>query len=422
MRKTYRWFVGIDWATVDHQVCVVDALGQEATQRAVAHTAVAVRAFVDWLRTRVGGDLATVAVGIETPRGALVATLMEQGLAVYAINPKQLDRFRDRHTVAGAKDDRRDARVLADSLRTDRRAFHRVEVDDPVLVKLRELVQVEHALQTDVSRLTNRLRDQVHRIQPALLTLCSAADAPWFWTLWEQAPTVDAQCRLSRAAIRELLAARRIRRVTAAAVHAALHAPALTTAPGVVEATEAHIAVLLPQVRLIVAQRAACAKQTEALLHELETQEGPAGEPKAHRDVQILRSLPGVGRQVAATMLAEASRPLRARDYHTLRLYVGIAPVTVWSGKRRLRPQVRMRRACNRRLRQAAYHWGRVSLLYDRPSRAYYDELRARGQTHGRALRSVIDRWFRILMAMLRAGTLYDSSQVSRRGVASAPG
>ena len=203
--------------------------GGEVRQRPVAHTAVAVRAFVDWLRQHVD-DLTTVAVGIETPRGALVATLMEQGLAVFAVNPKQLDRFRDRHTVAGAKDDRRDARVLADSLRTDAGAFHRVEMDDARLVQLREFVHVEAALATDVSRLTNRLRDQVHRVQPALLALCAAADAPWFWTLWEQAPTVAAQRRLSSEAIGAILAARRIRRVTAAEVHAAVQAPALTTA------------------------------------------------------------------------------------------------------------------------------------------------------------------------------------------------
>ena len=261
MAERFDWFVGIDWATVDHQVCVVDAAGGEVRQRPVAHTAVAVRAFVDWLRQHVD-DLTTVAVGIETPRGALVATLMEQGLAVFAVNPKQLDR-RDRHTVAGAKDDRRDARVLADSLRTDAGAFHRVEMDDARLVQLREFVHVEAALATDVSRLTNRLRDQVHRVQPALLALCAAADAPWFWTLWEQAPTVAAQRRLSSEAIGAILAARRIRRVTAAEVHAAVQAPALTTAPGVLEATEAHIAVLLPQLRLIVAQRTACRHRTE---------------------------------------------------------------------------------------------------------------------------------------------------------------
>ena len=59
------------------------------------------------------------------PRGALVELLVERGFAVYAINPKQLDRFRDRFTPAGAKDDRRDALVIGDSLRTDPQAFRR---------------------------------------------------------------------------------------------------------------------------------------------------------------------------------------------------------------------------------------------------------------------------------------------------------
>ncbi len=52
------------------------------------------------------------------PRGAVIDALFERGFAVFAINPKQLDRCRDRYTAAGAKDDRRDAWVLADVLRT----------------------------------------------------------------------------------------------------------------------------------------------------------------------------------------------------------------------------------------------------------------------------------------------------------------
>ena len=75
-------------------------------------------------------------VAIEIPRGALVEALAERGIHVYAINPKQLDRFRDRHTVAGAKDDRRDAFVLAASLRTDQPAFRRVRLEDPVIIEL----------------------------------------------------------------------------------------------------------------------------------------------------------------------------------------------------------------------------------------------------------------------------------------------
>ena len=72
-----------------------------------------------------------------------MATLLARGFAVYAINPKQLDRFRDRHTAAGAKDDRRDAHVLADSLRTDQPAFRRVHVEDPLVLQLRELARLD---------------------------------------------------------------------------------------------------------------------------------------------------------------------------------------------------------------------------------------------------------------------------------------
>jgi Transposase len=124
MTDDFLWFVGIDWATARHQACLVEHDGGGREQHEIEHTAAGVQEFVEWLQARTKGDLHRVAVAIESPRGALVDTLIELGLAVFAINPKQLDRFRDRHTVAGAKDDRRDALVLGDSLRTDRPAFH----------------------------------------------------------------------------------------------------------------------------------------------------------------------------------------------------------------------------------------------------------------------------------------------------------
>jgi hypothetical protein len=90
----------------------------------------------DWLLSA-GSAADTVAVGIEVPHGPVVDTLIDRGFVVHAINPKQLDRLRDRLSVAGAKDDRRDAYVLADGVRTDRRLFRRVHVTDPRLVELR---------------------------------------------------------------------------------------------------------------------------------------------------------------------------------------------------------------------------------------------------------------------------------------------
>ncbi len=97
------------------------------------------------------------------------------------------------------------------------------------------------------------------------------------------------------------------------------------------------------------------------------------------------------------------------RDYLTLRAYAGAAPVTKRSGKRAF--FVHMRYGCKRRLRQALYHWSRTSVQRDAAARAYDDGLRTRGHSHARALRSVADRWLRILVAMLKTGTLYDPSR-----------
>jgi transposase len=89
----------------------------------------------------------------------VVIVLQDYRFHVFAINPKQLDRFRDRHSVAGAKDDRRDAFVLADSLRTDRPSFRRLRLDAPPLFMLRELSRAEETLLEEFRRTTNRLRE-----------------------------------------------------------------------------------------------------------------------------------------------------------------------------------------------------------------------------------------------------------------------
>ena len=116
----YALYVGIDWGTVTHQVAVLDAQRGLLGERAIAHEAVALHGLTEWLTQLAHGEPARVAGALEVPRGAVVDTLLERGFHVFALNPKQLDRFRDRYTVAGAKDDRRDAFVLATALATDR--------------------------------------------------------------------------------------------------------------------------------------------------------------------------------------------------------------------------------------------------------------------------------------------------------------
>jgi len=396
----YDLYVGIDWATQQHQVCLVDATGRRREERQVSHSGAGLVGLVDYLTSLVA-DPAQIAVAIEVPRGALVDHLLERGCHVYALNPKQLDRFRDRHTVAGAKDDRRDAFVLGDALRTDRAAFRRLTIEAPEVIQLREVARVHGELVEETGRLTNRLREQLWRFYPQALQLCPAADQPWLWGLLAVAPTpADAQ-QLSRSALAALLARYRIRRFTADELLATLQAPALRVAPGTVEAAREHVALLLPRLALVHDQRAHCERRLDALLAAAA---GPE-DPQEHRDVTVLRSLPGLGRLVAATMLAEASRPLAARDYQTLRAHAGTAPVTRQSGKSR---QVLMRRSCNPRLRHAVFHWARNSIRLDARAAAHYRRLRER-HGHARALRGVADRLLRVLVAMLTTRTLYES-------------
>ncbi len=402
----YRFFVGVDWATEAHQVCVLDEKRKVVAERSVEHSGPGINQFLDWLTKLAEGDPGRVAVAIEIPRGAVVESLIERAFHVYAINPKQLDRFRDRHTVAGAKDDRRDAFVLGDSLGTDRHCFRRLRVDDPLVVQIRELSRIDEDLRQETNRLANRLREQLHRFFPQVLRLCPAADEPWLWALLDLAPSPEKVARLTPRRIEKLLSEHRIRRVTADQVLAELKTEPLTVAPGTVEAATAHIRLLLPRLSLAREQRSDCARAIEAMLDQLSE-----GQRREHRDVQVLRSLPGIGKVVAATMLAEASQPLAERDYHALRALAGAAPITRQSGKRRT---VIMRHGCNGRLRNALYHWARVSSQVDPSSRDLYASSRARGHTHGRALRGLADRLLRILVAMLKAGTLYDPSRARR--------
>jgi transposase len=246
----------------------LDRHGRLLEQRRVQHRAEAIAALIDRLIGLAGGDPSSIAVAIEVPRGAVVEALVEPGLHVFAINPKQLDRFRDRHTVAGAKDDRRDAFVLADSLRTDLSAFRRIHLDDAWTIQIRELTRVEEDLKTEINRLANQLRDLLLRFYPQLLNLCPAADQPWLWALLKLAPTPTKAQRLRRSSIQRLLHHHRIRKWTAEQVRTELMTAPLSVAPGVTQATCAHIALLLPRLELLMAQLKLCSKAVGTALDE----------------------------------------------------------------------------------------------------------------------------------------------------------
>ena len=398
------FLLGIDWGGEEHAVCLMDRAGRKLDERKIRHSAKGIAEGLSWLRTQAGPDLVVLAAAMEAPRGAFLEALVDAGAAVYSTNPKQSDRFRDRHTVAGAKDDRRDAFVLADALRTDLHCFRRVEPQPEDLVLLRELTRQQTSLDRNLLRSTNRLRERLQRIWPELLELAPGANEPWLWALLERAASPVQGRRLTVTTLTKLLRQHRIRRFSAGELRAALSEPPLPVGPGVREAVASAITIELPVIKALVAQQRVCERQIEALLQTMEQPLAEGQEGCEHRDATILRSLPGAGRVVVATMLAEAPEALSRRDYHALRAHAGIAPVTRQSGKH---TTVSMRRACNARLREAFYHFARANVQLDDRSKLLYQAARARGHSHGRALRTIADHLLRILIAMLSSNTLF---------------
>jgi len=417
MTNDVQWFAGIDWASQTHQACLIDADGKIIGERAFAHGGAGLAELCSWLLSTTGAEPATIAVAIEVPHGPIVEALLEREFRVYAVNPKQLDRFRDRFTVAGAKDDRRDAQVLGDSLRTDRHCFRRLAAEDAVVIELREWSRMTEDLQQERNRLANRMREQLWRYYPQALAISDDLAADWFLELWAAIPTPAKAARVRESSVERLLKTHRIRRITAAEVLAALRQPALRVAPGTAEAASAHIRTVSERLKLVNRQIREAHRQLDRLCATFadSEQEQSPGQQTEQRDVTILRSLPGVGRIVLATLLAEAAEPLRRRDYHALRSLSGVAPVTRRSGKRCV---VIMRQACDMRLRGAVYHWARVAIQHDQLSRRRYAELRKRGHSHGRALRGVADRLLAVACAMLTRQASFDPQYRAKQAAA----
>ena len=403
-QETIRWFAGVDWGSERHQVCIVDGEGNIAGEQWFAHSGAGLAELCDWLLS-MAGEAGAVAVAIEVPHGPVVDSLIDRGFVVHAINPKQLDRLRDRFSVAGAKDDRRDAYVLGDGVRTDRRLFRRLHVADPRLIELRAWSRLAEDLQEERRRLSNRVHQQLWRYYPQMQTLTDDLAAPWFLALWTIAPTPAKARQIRKSTIEQLLKQHRIRRIDAETVLRKLREPAIKVAAGVAEAANVHMRSLVARLRVVNRELHEAEGNLDKLCMAIGETAAEAGDGLQGQDVMILKSMPGIGRINLACLISEGSGPLSSRDYPALRTLCGAAPVTRRSGKSHI---VVMRYAAHVRLRNTVYHWARVATQHDPKSRSRYAALRKRGHSHGRALRGVADRLLGLACVLLRRQTLFD--------------
>ena len=398
MKKVLRR-VGIDWGSEAHQVCRMDGEGKP-TQRAFPHTSEGLTALVAFV---VEGNIEPeqIAIAIEVNHGAVVEALLAEGLFVYSTNPKVLDRLRDRFSPAGAKDDRRDAFVLASCVESDAHAFRRIEPGNEANTRLQAATRLREELTSDLRANANRLWNELREYRPALLTLCPGADEPWLWVLIEKAPSPSAGAKLARARIGAVLKQHRIRRVTPEEVRTVLRGDVLSLRSAYIESHMARVLILIERLKLAQAQITTIEKQIQTALAERVKSE----EQTERRDLTVLLSLPGFGPLTTATALGESGDAFERRDYNALRSLSGAAPITKQSGGTRY---VVMRRTCQPRLRVALHISALQAIRIDPKFRDLYLRARARGHTVGRAIRTIVDRLLFLAVHLLRKNELYN--------------
>ena len=271
-------FAGIDWGSQSHHVCVIGATGAVLGEKEFPHSGEGLGQLLDWILGCAACEATQVSVAIEVPHGPVVDGLLDRGFQAFSINPKQLDRFRDRFSPAGAKDDRRDARVLADAVRTDPDCLRVLSPLDPEIVELREWSRITDKLTRLRTEHINSLRQQLWRYYPQFLALGADLSAEWVRALWKLAPSPKAARRVRPSSVAKLLKKHRIRRFKADEVVQTLRAKPLTVAPGVVSAATSHIRVLAQSLELLSEQLSAAKRAIDAILKELSTDEEPTSE------------------------------------------------------------------------------------------------------------------------------------------------
>ncbi|MBB4784246.1 IS110 family transposase [Streptomyces rapamycinicus] len=394
-------FCGIDWAENHHDIALVDQDGTQLAKQRISDDSAGFHALLELLARHGDTPEDPIPVAIETPRGLLVACLRATGRKIYAINPLAAARYRDRSSVARAKSDAADARVLANILRTDMAAHRPLPADSELAQAVAVLARAHQDAIWDKTQMVNRLRSHLREYYPGALAAFHGSgslglDSAHARAVLAAAPTPATAARLTRSRLRALLKrAGRLRRGIEA------------EAERLREIFRREYLHQLPQVEQ------AMGKQTQALTQQLDaacrsvddltaaTEEAFS----AHPDAEIITSFPGLSVMSGARVLAEVGDD-RARfaDARALKAYAGAAPVTRASGRSHV---VVARTVKNQRLASVGYMWAFAALRSHEP-REHYDRRRGGGERHTAALRNLFNKLLGCLYHCLRNRTAYD--------------
>ena len=397
-----RLFVGDDWAEDHHDVELMDAAGRVLAKKRLPEGVAGMARLHELIAQHAQdpderGEDAEVVIGIETDRGPWVAALVAAGYTVYAVNPLQASRYRERHGVSGAKSDTGDAHMLTDMVRTDSHQLRAVAGDSADAGAVKAVARTHKTLIWDRTRQVQRLRHQLREYFPAALAAFEDLDAPDALELLAKAPDPARARRLTRAQVSAALKRARRRDIPgkATAIMAALRSAQLGQPAAVTAAYAATV-------RSLIAVITTLNEQVKTLQGQVEADFG------RHPDAEIYLSQPGLGPVLGARVLGEfGDDPGRYASGKARKNYAGTSPITRASGKKKI---VMARFIHNDRLIDALMAQAFTALNASPGARALYDAERASGTEHNAALRKVANRLVGILHGCLKTRTLYDEA------------
>ena len=392
-------FVGDDWAEDHHDIELQDEQGRVLARARLPEGIAGITRFHALVGQFAGPDTepAEVAVGIETDRGLWVTALRAAGYAVYAINPRQVARYRERHGTSGAKSDKADSHTMADMVRIDSRQLRPVAGDSPETGAIKVAARTHQTLIWERTRQVQRLRHQLREYFPAALEAFEDLDAPDALDLLAKAPDPARAARLTRAQVAAALKRARRRDIAgkADAILAALRGGQLAQPEPVVAAYAAAVSSLTVIITALNGEIAKMERQVTACF-------------RRHPDAAIYLSQPGIGEILGARELGEfGDDPHRYASAKARKNYAATSPVTRQSGKKKI---VMARFIRNDRLADALHRQAQSALRASPGARAFYEEQRDRGLDHDAALRALSNRLVGILHGCLKTRTLYDEA------------
>jgi transposase len=386
---------GIDLASQEHRLVVVEADGRRSEERRFAHSEDDISALVRRLL-----ELDVERVAIEQPNGLVVDRLLDAGIAVVAVHPNQLAASRDRYRAGGGKSDGFDAYVLAELARTDMHRLQLLAPDSDETKALRTLTRSREDLVEQKVALANQLRAQLEAFWPGAARIFRDVDSPIALAFLERYPSPNDARTLGEKRLAAFLARNGYcGRKSAAQLLARLRsAPQGRAGEAEAEARRQVVLALVAVLRPLVEQIRLLTSEIRGLLAQ-------------HPDGKIFRSLFRDPKSVitAAELLAEiGDRRDRHRASSSLEAIAGQAPVAVESGKKKV---ACFRWACNKTLRSAVAVLADSSRKHNPWANDIYERARARGHDHPHALRILGRAWLRVIWRMWQDGSPYDPTR-----------